>query len=189
MDEATRTDRPSVAAARAAVAEARSDLEAQLDDLESAARSAVDLPAKLRRDPVRTAGLAGGAVFLLAGGPRRLARGIMRRVRGERPTPAPRSLLPEEIERAVEGLGEDAEGVKATLEREFAAYLAEKRQDRETAPQAARSFWKLFDTLSGPLGSRAARRLAEQLFAARPDRPAAPSESPEEPLPPAGPAS
>jgi hypothetical protein len=159
--------------ALAEVAAARATLGAQVDELDSAARSALDVRAKLRRNPVKAAGLVGGAAFLATGGPKRVLRGVSRRLR--RTPPAPRSLLPEEIQHAVESLGADAPAVKARLEREFADYLAAKRKDARGAPNAVNSFWKLFDSMAGPIGSQAARRLVEQFLAADPkrrDRPA-----------------
>lgn len=154
--------------ALAEVAAARATLGAEVDELSSATRSALDIPAKVRRNPAKAAGLVGGAAFLAAGGPKRVLRRLSRRLRGSPPTPP--SLLPEEIQRAVESLGADAPAVKARLEREFADYLAAKRKDARGAPTAVNSFWKLFDAMAGPIGSQAARRLVEQFLAADPDR-------------------
>ena len=60
MGEQTRTAREEVLAARAA-------LSSEVDELGSAARSAVDIPAKVRRNPAQTAGLAAGAAFFALG--------------------------------------------------------------------------------------------------------------------------
>ena len=161
--------------ARQDVAQARERLAAEVDDLDLAARSAVDLPAKIRRNPARVAALAGSAVFLAAGGPKRATRRFAGLVR--RPKPAPvASLLPEEVQRIVERAGAEGGDVRATLERGFADWLEQgragtkgkgKKGERRTGNE---TFWHLFDTVSAPLASRAAKRAAERLFAAEPDR-------------------
>lgn len=149
-------------AARQAVVARRGELADELARLEAAGRAAVDIPAKVRRDPVRAAGLAGGAVFLLAGGPRRVLRAVRRAVLGPE-ADLPKGLLPHEIERALRRLGTDGEKVRGTLEREFADFLesrSEERKRRDLAGTAA----GLLGNLMGPLTKRAGRRLAETLF-------------------------
>ncbi|HEX5465776.1 MAG TPA: hypothetical protein VFW92_03770 [Candidatus Limnocylindrales bacterium] len=159
-----------VAAARAQVAGAREAFGAEIDELDSAARSAFDVKAKIKESPAKAAGLVGGAAFLAAGGPKRVLRGVVHRVRG---TPAPKSLLPKEIQRTVDGLGPDAAAVRARLEREFAAYLDAQRKGGKLPGGPAGSAWKLFDALAAPIGAQAARRLIERFLAADPDRPPA----------------
>lgn len=160
--------------ARRQVAAARTTLSTEVDGLTEAARSAVDLKAKVRKYPARTAALAGGAAFMALRGPQRLGRRIVRAVRGDRQEPV-RSLLPKEIERIVARLGPDADQVRGMLERDFADYIEHGRSGRKKAraSQSQReAFWKLFDTLSGPLAARAARELAARLFEPGTDRPA-----------------
>ena len=163
MDQATERALAEVGAARAA-------LDTQLDELDAAARSALDVRAKVRRSPAKAAGLVGGAAFLATGGPRRVLRRFGRRVRG---TPAPTSLLPAEIQRAVDGLGADAPAVRARLEREFAAYLAAQRKAGKLAQGPSSSLWKLFDAMAGPIGAQAAKRLIQRFLAADPASPMA----------------
>ena len=79
---------------------ARQALGGELDELSAAARSAVDIPAKIRHNPVQTAALAGGAGFLALGGPKRVLRAVVKRVRPQRQD-RHRGLLPDEVERAV----------------------------------------------------------------------------------------
>jgi hypothetical protein len=161
--------------ARQEVAQAREGLSTQVDELELAVRSALDIPAKIRRRPGRVAALAGGAVFLAAGGPQRAGRRLAGLIRRPKPAP-PASLLPEDVERIVEQLGTGGGDVRAALERGFAEWLEEgraggsgwaKKGERRTGTE---TFWHLFDTVSAPLASRAAKRAAERLFAAEPDR-------------------
>ncbi len=154
------------ASARAEVVAARQALAEELGRTEAALRAAVDLPARIRHDPVRTLGLAGGLAFLVLRGPQRLARRLWRVVRGPA-ADLPPSLLPEEVERAVRALGEDGERVRGALEREFARYLAERskvRREQELGATAA----TLLRNVVGPVSSRLGRRLAEALF--EPDR-------------------
>ena len=63
----TRTD-----AAQAAVVAAREELAEQVDRLEAAGRAAVDIPAKVKANPAKAAGVAAGGARLARGGPKRL---------------------------------------------------------------------------------------------------------------------
>ncbi len=78
---------PEVVDAMSEVEAARAGLADSLDDLVAAAQSALDIPAKVRRNPVRTAALVGGTGFVLVGGPRRVVRMVGRRIRPQRPDP------------------------------------------------------------------------------------------------------
>ncbi len=149
--------------ARDQVIAARQALLDEADGMRRSALEAVDLPAKARDDPLRFGALAAAGAFVLLGGPRRLLGRVRRAILG---APAPKSLLPDEIERAVEGMGGDSGAVKRRLEREFADYLEERRAQRERT--------MVTGTLLGVAGSfvsaftqRAARRLAEELLAPR----------------------
>jgi hypothetical protein len=121
----------STDAARARVLAARGQLEDEVARLEAAGRAAVDIPAKVRREPARTAGLAAGAAFLVAGGPRRVIRRVRRAIQGPE-ADLPKSMLPKEVDRELTKLGRDGDKVRGTLEREFAKYLDEHRDERES---------------------------------------------------------
>jgi len=154
-------------AARAEVLAARAALDGELERLEASARAAVDIPAKVRRNPVKTAGVAAGAGFMLAGGPARVLRGARNRIFGK-PDPLPKSMLPKEIDKALRELGDDGTRVRGTLEREFAAYLKEnapERKDRDLNGIVA----GLLASVGKPVAQRYGRQLVEQLFA--PDGP------------------
>lgn len=154
-------------AARAEVLAAREGLAGEVTRLEAAGRSAVDVPAKIRRAPAKTAGLAAGAAFLVAGGPKRLFRRAKRAVVGPE-QPLPKSMLPDEVDKALRKLGTDGDKVRGTLEREFSKYLAEHKEERESRDLGAVAA-VLLSNVAKPLTSRAGRRLAEQLFS--PDTP------------------
>ena len=116
-------------AARERVLAARAQLGDELEVLEASARAAVDIPAKIKRSPAKAAAVAGGAGFLVVGGPRRVVDGVKRAVRGPS-KPLPKSMLPDEIEKTLRKLGTDGDAVRGTLERDFADYAKQAAKDR-----------------------------------------------------------
>jgi hypothetical protein len=144
-------------AARDRVLAARAALGVELEALEASARAAVDVPAKIRRSPVKAAAIVGGAGFLVLGGPRRLFRRAKRVVTGP-PDPLPESMLPEQIERSLRELGDDGAAVRGVLERDFAAYAKQAQRDR------ARLRTLLALTVLRPLLSAATKAAAGWLF-------------------------
>jgi cytidylate kinase len=153
-------------AARAQVVAARDDFADEVVRLEAAGRAAVDIPSKVKRAPAKTAGLAAGAAFLIAGGPKRLFRRAKRAVMGPEQE-LPPSMLPDEVDKALRKLGPDGDRVRGTLEREFAKYLDEHREERENRDLGAVAAI-LLANVAKPLTERAGRRLAQELFS--PDR-------------------
>ena len=160
---------PEVRAAMAQLDAARVGLSESLDDLSSATQSALDVPAKIRRNPVKTAALVGGTGFLLVGGPRRVARSVGRRIFGRRPDPHA-GLLPPEIEKVLKdsGVAKDPD-VRRALNKDFAEYL-KKKGKYEPEPTAQASFWRTFDRVVGPLGTAGARVMVQRLMEAEQDR-------------------
>lgn len=147
-------------AARSEVLAARAGLDEELVRLEAAGRAAVDIPARLRREPAKVLGAAGGAAFLLLGGPKRVLRRARRAVFGK-DADIPKSMLPPEVEKTLRKLGPDGEKVRGTLEREFAAYLDEKapqRRERDFGATAS----ALLGSALGPVVKRLGRQLAER---------------------------
>jgi hypothetical protein len=145
---AARTD-----AARAEVVAARDAFATEFTQMGTATRAAVDVPAKIRRAPVQSAALAGGAAFLVLGGPGRVLGRVKRLVRGQ-PAPLPKSMLPDEIEKAVRKLGSDGDAVRGALERSFAEYLDKRgslaQRDVKTAGgEVAASMIKLVGRVVG----------------------------------------
>jgi hypothetical protein len=164
MGEETAEARKQVVAARAALGR-------EVDELESAARSALDIPAKVKSHPVQTVGIGAGIVLLAAGAPRRGIRWVERKLRGGK-AEAPSRALPKEVEKAIDDLGPDADAVRARLDREFARFLAKERKDGQLERTPQQSVLRIIEALAIPLGAQAARRLTERLLAADPDRPA-----------------
>ena len=147
-------------AARAEVLAAREGLDEELVRLEAAGRAAVDIPARLRHEPAKVLGAAGGAAFLLLGGPKRALKGVRRAIFGAE-AELPKSMLPPEVQRTLKKLGPDGEKVRGTLEREFAAYLDDKapqRRERDLTTTAA----TLLGGVLKPVTERLGRQLAER---------------------------
>ncbi len=123
-------------AARAEVVAARQALATESARMSTATREAVDIPAKVRRAPAKSAAVAGGAAFVVLGGPRRVIRRVRRAVTGE-PTPLPGSMLPKEIDKAIRSLGSEGEAVRGAIERSFAGYLAKNRKYTDRSVRGA----------------------------------------------------
>ena len=116
-------------AARARVLAARADFDREYQALDASTREAVDIPAKIRRNPAKAAAVAGGLGFLVVGGPWRVLRGARRLAFGSA-KPLPKSMLPEEIEKTLKKMGSDGDKVRGTLERDFADYARKAQRDR-----------------------------------------------------------
>jgi hypothetical protein len=145
-------------AARDRVLAARADVEAGLGDLGASARYAVDVPAHVRRSPAKAAAVVGGVAFLLLRGPQRLWRAFRRNVLG-RNAPLPKRMLPKEIEKAIDRMGDDGDKVRGTLERDFADYVKQRQRERRAVPTV------LLLAAARPILGAVARRAAEYLTA------------------------
>jgi hypothetical protein len=147
-------------AARAEVLAARAGLDEELTRLEASGRAAVDIPARIRREPAKVMGAAGGAAFLLLGGPKRVFKGVRRAILGPK-ADMPKSMLPKEIDEELRKMGDDGERVRRKLEREFANYLdenAEARKERDLGAQTA----LLLGGALRPVVTRLGKQLAER---------------------------
>ncbi len=147
-------------AARAEVLAARAELDEELVRLEAAGRAAIDIPARLKREPAKVLGAAGGAAFLLLGGPKRVFKGLRRAVSGPN-ADLPKSMLPPEVEKTLKKLGPDGEKVRGTLEREFASYLDEKAPERKERDLGA-TLAVLLGGVLKPVVTRVGKQLAER---------------------------
>ncbi len=139
-------------AARVRVLAARDTLGEEIDALEASARAAVDIPARIRRSPARAAGVAGGAAFLVLGGPKRLF-GAARRAFFGAPATLPTRMLPDEIEKTLRELGDDGGKVRGALERDFAAYTRGAAKERRATSLAT--------AVARPLMTRGLKTAAE----------------------------
>ena len=153
----TRTD-----AALAQVLAARAELDDQVDRLEAAGRAAVDIPAKVRANPAKSAGLAAGGAFLALGGPKRLFRRAKRAVTGKEEE-LPSELLPKDVERALRRIGTDGARVRGTLERDFAKYLEDRQKERRKEGLTG-AITAMALAAVRPVAIRGGRQVAERLL-------------------------
>ena len=153
----TRTD-----AALAQVVAARADLGEQVDRLEAAGRAAVDVPARVRANPVKAAGVAASGAFLAVGGPKRLLRRARRAITGKEEE-LPSELLPKDVEKALRKIGTDGSKVRGTLERDFAKYLDERAKERKKEGVTAAVTGLAVSALR-PIAMRQGRQIAERML-------------------------
>ena len=151
----------SPADARERVLAARAELEDQLQVLDASARSAADIPAKIKRSPAKAAAVVGGVGFLALKGPQRVFRLGKRAIRGK-DAALPESMLPAEIEKTLRKMGRDGDKVRGTLERDFADYAQKAQKERHQ-----RRNLLLFAVVQ-PLAIRGAKAAADFLFAPDP---------------------
>ncbi len=149
-------------AARAEVVAQRQLLLDEVGRLEAAGRSAIDIPAKIRRAPAKTAALAVGTAFLVLGGPKKIYRAVRRGVFGAK-ADLPKSMLPEQIDKALRGLGDDGDRVRGLVEREFVHYLEKNKPVRE-ARDLRGTISELGGNVLRPVTAEAGKRLAKELF-------------------------
>ncbi len=158
----------ATAEARQEIADARHNAETQLDALGVSARAAIDIPAKLKRHPVETAGVLGGTAFMLLGGPKRVAKAAERRFFPARANRPP-TLLPKDLDKTIDRLPEeDREQIRAHLERDFAGYL--QKEHAKDPANGRHSFWKTYDLVLGIVGAAATRGLIKRALAVPSDR-------------------
>lgn len=153
----TRTD-----AAHAQVLAARAELEEAVDRLEAAGRAAVDIPAKVKANPAKTAGLAAGGAFLALGGPKRLFRRAKRAVTGK-DEELPSELLPKDVEKALRKIGTDGRQVRGTLERDFAKYLEDRQKARKKEGLTA-AVTAMAVAAIRPVAIRGGKQLAQRML-------------------------
>jgi hypothetical protein len=144
----------------------RGSLDRELMNLEASTRAALDIPAKVKANPVNAAGLAAGVGFVAVGGPKKLFKRAKAAIVGPE-EPLPPSMLPKEIDERLKKLGTDGARVRGTIEREFAAYLDEKAEERKQRDLGG-AIAALLLTAGRPFVSRYARSLAEQIATSDP---------------------
>ncbi len=166
----------TTADARQQIVDARRSASAELDTLASSTRAALDIPAKIKRHPVETIGVLGGAAFLIAGGPKRVAKSAERRFFPARANRPP-TLLPRELDDTLRRFPEeDQEQIRAHLERDFAAYL--KKEHVGDTSTGRQSFWRTYDMLVSVVGGAAAREFVKRALAVPTDEAQAPAAKP-----------
>ena len=150
-------------AARAEVVARRQLLLDEVVRLEAAGRSAIDIPAKIRRSPGKTVALAAGTALHRSG---RAEEDLPSRPAGDlrdrRPN-LPKSMLPEQIDKALRALGDDGDRVRGVIEREFVDYLEKNKPVRE-ARDLRGTVSELGGNILRPVTAEAGKRLAKELF-------------------------
>lgn len=142
--------------------------------LEAATRHALDLPARIRENPIQTAAIAGGLAFLVLGGPRRVVRKIRQTVRGsdaERAYAALPGSLRALIDSAAPGRGDARDEARQQLALALHAWREDPKNRRKAArlagealapPGPSRAFWSVVEiagaTAAGILARRAVSR-------------------------------
>jgi hypothetical protein len=153
-----------------------------VERLKARGRRAVDVRAKVRENPALFAAVGAGAVFLLAGGPMRVARLARRRLMRTRPEKAYDSL-PGPMQAWVDSLagsvGPKAERARETLAGELLAWrqapLRDKKARKELAkqmvegpPGPGRTTWKAFEAAAAIISAALARRAVERFLSGEP---------------------
>jgi hypothetical protein len=152
----------STDAARAEVVASRQLLLVEVNRLEAAGRSAIDIPAKFRKSPVKTAALVAGTAFMVLSGPKKTIRAARRAIFG--PTAElPKSMLPEQVDKALRAIGDDGDVVRGVIEREFVDYLEKNKPVRDKRDLRG-TMSELGGSILRPITSEAGKRLAKELF-------------------------
>jgi len=144
---------------RVEVADQRAANEQAATELEARIRHALDFKARFRENPLPFIGVGAAAVFLVAGGPKRVAHLIRRRVR---PTNAEHAYdaLPKPMQAWVDTLvsevGPKADAARASLVEELQRWRSEPMKDKKARKELAKAM------VEGPQGpSRTAWKAAE----------------------------
>jgi len=174
---------------RLEIAAQRSKMEATVEEM----RAALDFRARFWENPALFVGLGAAAVFLVIGGPRRVARAARRRISpdaGLKAFDALPDTLQAWIDTLADAAGPRADEVRGSLAEELAHWRRNPVKDRKArqalaremvdgSPGPSRAIWKAAETALTLASAALARRAIERLLSAdRTPRPAAaPAES------------
>ncbi len=184
---------------RLEIAAQRTRIEATVEEM----RRALDLPQRMRENPALVVGLGAAAVFLLIGGPRRVARAARRRMNpdaGQKAFDALPDTLQAWVDTIAETAGPKADQVRGPLAEELAHWRRQPIKDRKArealarqmvdgSPGPSRAIWKATEAALTLLSAALARRAIERFLTAegkprapvadaRPAVPAAPASGP-----------
>jgi hypothetical protein len=169
---------------RVEVANQRAANEHAANELEARIRHALDFKARFRENPLPFIGAGAAVVFLVAGGPKRVAHLIRRRVR---PTSAEHAYdaLPKPMQAWVDTLisevGPKADAARAGLVEELQRWRSEPMKDKkarkelakamvEGPPGPSRTAWKAAEAGLTLLSAALARRAIERFLTGEPGR-------------------
>jgi hypothetical protein len=171
----------------------RARVRATAERLEAAARHAVDLPARIRENPIQTAAIAGGLAFLLLGGPRRVVRQVRQAVRGsdaERAYAALPGSLRALVDSTAPGRGDARDEARRQLALAIHAWREDPKNRRKAArlagealapPGPGRAFWAVVEVAGATAVAILARRAVSRWLTGDPLRDA-PAERVDEPV-------
>jgi hypothetical protein len=167
-----------LAETRLAISAQRTELERTSDQL----RDALDLKARFRENPALVVGLGAGAVFLLAGGPVRIAKLVRRRMFRSDPEKA-YDALPKPMQSWVDHMA-GAVGPRAAEARESLAEELHRwrhnprkhgkvskklaKQIAEGPPGPQRAVWQAFEAGAAILTAALARKAVERFLSGEP---------------------
>lgn len=173
------------------LAETRVEIDAQRAEMASTAeqlRSALDLRQRFRENPALFVALGAGTVFLLAGGPIRVARLARRRLMRSQPEKA-YDALPRTLQRWVDemagAVGPRTAEARQTLSEELLRWRHDPRRHpklsrkmakelAEGPPGPRRTGWRAFEAAATILTAALARRAVERFLSGEP-QPAEPA--------------
>jgi hypothetical protein len=168
----------AVAETRLAIAAQRTELERTADQL----RDALDLKKRFQENPALIVGLGAGAVFLLAGGPVRVAKLVRRRLFRTDPEKA-FDALPKPMQSWVDHmtttLGPRASEARESLSQELLQWRHDPRkhgkvskklakQIAEGPPGPQRAMWQAFEAGAAIITAALARKAVERFLSGEP---------------------
>jgi len=172
------TAEAKLAATRAEIAAKRTELERTSDQL----RDAIDIRKRFQENPAMVIGIGAGAVFLLAGGPVRVAKLVRRRLFRSDPEKA-YDALPKPMQSWVDHMA-GAVGPRASEARETLAQELERwrhnprkhgkiskklaKQIAEGPPGPQRAAWNAFEAGAAILTAALARKAVERFLSGEP---------------------
>jgi len=167
-----------LAAARLAVSAQRTEMERTADQL----RESLDLKARFKENPALFVGLGAGAIFLVAGGPVRVAKLVRRRLFPSDPEKAYDSLpkpMQSWVDHMAGAVGPRAAEARETLAAELERWRHNPRkhgkvskklakQIAEGPPGPQRAAWNAFEAGAAILTAALARKAVERFLSGEP---------------------
>jgi hypothetical protein len=160
----------------------RVEMERTAEQLRARMQRTLDLRAKFRENPALFVGLGAGAIFLLAGGPMRVARLARRRLMRTPPEKAYDTLpkpMQSWVDSLVDKVGPRAEEARQQLAAELVRWrhdpVKNKKLRKELAkqmvegpPGPGRASWKAFEAAAAIVSAALARKAVERFLSGEP---------------------
>lgn len=160
----------------------RAEMEQTAEQLRARVQRTIDLRAKFRENPALFVGIGAGAIFLLAGGPIRLARLARRRLMPTSPEKAYDTLpkpMQSWVDALVDKVGPRAEEARQALSAELVRWRQDPAKNKklrkelakqmvEGPPGPTRSGWKAFEAAAAIISAALARKAVERFLSGEP---------------------